>query len=223
MAIYIRKKLNLFIQLSLLIIFCISSSALSSETDFTVIIKNEDGSKRVLNNNEIIPLNNDIQLKVYSKQKGVVDIFYQSASSPKTSLFEKPINIDIGQLITIPSEDNFIPMELQNGVVSFEFGFYGEEEKILSKFNLIAQEFENKDINSVNFDNSKLSTHNLNYPNSSEVNLNSSKRIGEINNKIDSNTQNIKFNKLRGFENLYQRVANATVYITAVQEDGSAF
>ena len=40
-------------------------------------------------------------------------------------------------------------MELQNGTVSFEFGFYGEEEKILSKFNLIAQENFTKKIKSI--------------------------------------------------------------------------
>ena len=34
--------------------------------------------KRTLNDNEVIPLENEIQLKIYSKQKGTVDIFYSS-------------------------------------------------------------------------------------------------------------------------------------------------
>ena len=132
MEVLFKTKIKVITQLSIAFIFFNVANVFSSETDFSIIIKNEDGSKRVLNNNEIIPLNNDIQLKVYSKQKGVVDIFYESANSPKTSLFEEPIDINVGQLITIPSDDDFIPMELQNGTVSFEFGFYGEEEKILS-------------------------------------------------------------------------------------------
>lgn len=221
MEVLLKTKLRLIIKLSLALAFVFFnfSNLISSETDFSIIIKNEDGSKRVLNNNEIISLNNDIQLKVYSKQKGFVDIFYESANSPKTSLFEEPIDISVGQLITIPSEEEFIPMELQNGKVSFEFGFYGEEEKFLSKFNLIAQEFNNKDISSVNFDNSNLSMHNLTYSDISLNDLKSFQKVREIENKIDLNTQNLKFNKLRGFEDLYNKVANGTVYVESIYEN----
>ncbi len=222
MGIFSRAKLITIIQISLALIFCNFSNVFSLETDFLIIIKNEDGSKRVLNNNEIIPLNNDIQLKVYSKQKGVVDIFYESANSPKTSLFEEPIDINVGQLITIPSDDDFIPMELQNGTVSFEFELYGEEEKILSKFNLIAQEFNNKDISSVNFDNSNLSMNDLAYSSIYINDLTNFQKVREIENKIDFNTQSLKFNKLRGFEDLYTKVASGTVYVESVYEDSDS-
>ena len=129
MEILFKTKLKVITQLSIAFIFFNVANLFSSETDFSIIIKNEDGSKRVLNNNEIIPLNNDIQLKVYSKQKGVVDIFYESANSPKTSLFEEPIDINVGQLITFPSDDDFIPMELQNGTVSLNLDFTEKKKK----------------------------------------------------------------------------------------------
>lgn len=215
MEVLFKTKLRVITQLSIALIFFNVANLFSSEADFSIIIKNEDGSKRVLNNNEIIPLNNDIQLKVYSKQKGVVDIFYESENSPKTSLFEEPIDINVGQLITIPSDDDFIPMELQNGTVSFEFGFYGEEEKILSKFNLIAQENVTKKIKSISKEGSPKNVTDISYAKTLPTTLNSFEKLDQTKEKIEKNTQNIQFNKLRGFEDLYTQIANSTVYIEA--------
>ena len=215
MEILFKTKIKVITQLCLAFIFFNVANVFSSETDFSIIIKNEDGSKRVLNNNEIIPLNNDIQLKVYSKQKGVVDIFYESANSPKTSLFEEPIDINVGQLITIPSDDDFIPMELQNGTVSFEFGFYGEEEKFLSKFNLIAQENFTKKIKSISKEGSPKNVYEISYAKTLPTTLNSFEKLSQTKEKIEKNTQNIQFNKLRGFEDLYTKIANATVFVEA--------
>ena len=39
----------------------------SSDVDFTIFIKNQDGSLRYLTDKEVIPLNNEIQIKIYSK------------------------------------------------------------------------------------------------------------------------------------------------------------
>ena len=220
MEILFKTKIRLIINLSLAFVFFNVANVFSSETDFSIIIKNEDGSKRVLNNNEIIPLNNDIQLKVYSKQKGFVDIFYESANSPKTSLFEEPIDINVGQLITIPSDDDFIPMELQNGTVSFEFGFYGEEDKILSKFNLIAQENVTKKIKSISKEGSPKIVYDISYAKTLPTTLNSFEKLSQTKEKIEKNTQNIQFNKLRGFEDLYTKTASATVFVEAwINED----
>ena len=130
-----------------LIIILIHLSAYSSNTDFSIIIKSENGDKRILNNYELIPLNNQIQIKVYSKQEGLIDIFYSSVETDRTSLLEKPIEVGSGDLITFPSEDEFIPMELTNGNVLFEFGFSGDNEKSITQLNLIASDFHFKNSN----------------------------------------------------------------------------
>ena len=71
-------------------------------------------------------------------------IFYSSKNTNKTSLFQEPFEIDVGQLITIPADEEFLPMQLANGEVAFEFGFVGDNEKSLKQFKLIASDFDPK-------------------------------------------------------------------------------
>ena len=203
------------------IISLISLPLISADIDFSIILKSDDGEKRTLNNNEIIPLDNEIQLKIYSKQKGYVDIFYSSKNTKKTSLLTEPFEINVGQLITLPSDDKFLPMSLENGEVSFEFGFSGDNEKSLKQFNLIASNFDPKKVNiseSDNFENIKIDVLQASYI---ENNLETFNNLIKTKNKVDENTTNLKFNKLRGYEDLYQKVAKSTVYIASFLEDES--
>ena len=102
----------------------------------------------------------------------------------------------------------------------FEFGFYGEEEKILSKFNLIAQENETKKIKSISKEGSPKNVYDISYAKTLPTTLNSFEKLNQTKEKIEKNTQNIQFNKLRGFEDLYTKTANATVYVEAwINED----
>ena len=141
----IHSKIKVF-GLALLYSFFFSLSSHSSVIDFSIFIKNNDGSLRYLTDREVIPLNNEIQIKVYSKSQGELDIFYQSSNSSKSSLLTEPISVSPGQLITLPSEDAFLPMELSEGMVSFEFAFKSNSEKTLRGFNFYATEPENKKI-----------------------------------------------------------------------------
>lgn len=197
-------------------------SALSSNTDFSIIIKTENGDKRILNNNELIPLSNQIQIKIYSKQEGLIDIFYTSSETDRTSLFEKPIEVGIGDLVTIPSEDEFIPMELNNGNVLFEFGFSGDNEKSITQLNLIATDFHSKNSNISFSDNTILTKIDLEQSKGINKALSNFKSLSDIQKVVDDNTKNLKFNKLRGYEDLYSAVAKSTVYI-GVYEDEEYF
>ena len=51
----------------------------AGNVDFDLYLSNNDQSKLVhVSNNEVIPLEGSLQIKVYSKQDGFFDIFYES-------------------------------------------------------------------------------------------------------------------------------------------------
>ena len=110
-------------------LFFLPLSLFSSNVDFSIFIKNDDGSLRFLTDREVIPLNNEIQIKIYSKSQGELDIFYSSSGSERSSILNEPIPVSPGQLITLHSEDEYLPMELSEGKVSFEFAFKSNNEK----------------------------------------------------------------------------------------------
>ena len=65
--------------------------------------------------------------------------------------------------------------------MSFEFGFYGEEEKILSKFNLIAQENETKKIKSISKEGSPTNVYDISYAKTLPTTLNSFEKLNQTN------------------------------------------
>mgnify|MGYP000113329063 CR=1 FL=1 len=90
------------------------------------------------NNNSIGILWTILQIKIYSKSRGELDILYESATTKKSSILNEPLSINPGQLLTLPGDDSFLPMELSEGNVKFEFAFVSESEKIIKGYNFYA-------------------------------------------------------------------------------------
>lgn len=92
----------------------------AGNVDFDLYLSNNDQSKLVhVSNNEVIPLEGSLQIKVYSKQEGFFDIFYKSQTTNKGSLLTSPVEIKAGQTITIPSDEEAFNLELSPGEVNF--------------------------------------------------------------------------------------------------------
>ena len=73
MGLSVPVKISKYLSFALFsIVFLINSiEARSENIDFSIIIKDEDGKKRTLNNNEVIPLENEIQLKFIQNKRGL--------------------------------------------------------------------------------------------------------------------------------------------------------
>ena len=62
----------------------ITFSAYASNIDFDLYLTNPDQSKSIhVSNNEIIPLEGNLQIKIYSKEDGLINIFYESQETPR--------------------------------------------------------------------------------------------------------------------------------------------
>ncbi len=201
-------------------LFFLPLSLFSSNVDFSIFIKNDDGSLRFLTDREVIPLNNEIQIKIYSKSQGELDIFYSSSGSERSSILNEPIPVSPGQLITLPSEDEYLPMELSEGKVSFEFAFKSNNEKTLRGFNFFATEPENKEIKNQSNEtgSKKTDIFHIQYLDSSKNMTVMSNLLESVTSSVKTNTQNIKINKLRGFEDIYDTTAKGTVLIESYDE-----
>lgn len=184
----------------------------ASNVDFDLYLSNNDQSKLIhVSNNEVIPLEGSLQIKVYSKQDGFFDIFYESQTTMKDSLLTNPIEIKAGQTITIPSDEDAFNLELSPGEVNFELAFTSEDEKTLLTTSVIAFDADQliksslRDL--IDYSN-PVSTDDLSVYEIDRMKGNYNTLI-EIKNK----TTNIKGDlTLRG-SNLYSQLAKGTVLI----------
>ncbi len=219
MEIQLKSKL---LKIVLILLIFIPYKLSSSDVDFTIFIKNQDGSLRYLTDKEVIPLNNEIQIKIYSKSRGELDILYESATTKKSSILNEPLSINPGQLLTLPGDDSFLPMELSEGNVKFEFAFVSESEKIIKGYNFYAIQPNPKRIDSDGVSSDELIKNNLlnvKYINTFESISNISNLSKSISSSVKNNTSNLKINKLRGFEDLYDKTAKGTVLVESYDEN----
>ena len=207
---------NNIIRLAFLIPF-FSGLATASNIDFDLYLTSFDQSKSIhISNNEIIPLEGDLQIKIYSKEEGFIDIFYESSEVKKSSLLISPLEIKAGQIITIPSEDESFKLELSPGNVSFELAFTSENETTLLKTNLLAfdsTELVKNSYRELISTGSSMPSENLPVYEIDKLNSDYSALI-EINNRLSSNVINQQV--LRG-NSVYKKIAKGTVYIENYQ------
>ena len=219
MEIQLKSKL---LKVILILFIFFPLKVFSSDVDFSIFIKNHDGTLRYLTDKEVIPLNNEIQIKIYSKSRGELDILYESATSKKSSILNEPLSINPGQLLTLPGDDSFLPMELSEGNVKFEFAFMSESEKIIRGYNFYAIQPDPKRIDSDSLSSADLIKNDLlkvKYINTFESISNISKLSEDISSSVKNNTSNVKINKLRGFEDLYDKTAKGTVLVESYDEN----
>ena len=81
-----QKGRNLVIStIRIIILIFLTISAYASNIDFDLYLTTPDQSKSIhVSNNEIIPLEGNLQIKVYSKEDGFIDIFYESQKRQET-------------------------------------------------------------------------------------------------------------------------------------------
>ena len=190
----------------------------AGNVDFDLYLSNSDQSKLVhVSNNEVIPLEGSLQIKVYSKQDGFFDIFYESQTTNKGSLLTSPIEIKAGQTITIPSDEEAFNLELSPGEVNFELAFTSEDEKTLLTTSVIAFDADQliksslRDL--IDYSN-PVSTDDLSVYEIDQMKGNYNNLI-EIKNQITNIRGDLT---LRG-SNIYSQVAKGTVLIANYQND----
>tara|TARA_B110000259_G_C14016731_1_gene401571 strand:- start:49 stop:1632 length:1584 start_codon:yes stop_codon:yes gene_type:complete len=199
--------------------FYIQNSFSGEIIDFSVVIKDSGEEKRFLTNKEVIPLNNEIQLQIYSKEAGILEIYYQSEATERASLLIEAIKVDVGDLIILPSNDSYFPMNLKQGNVQFEFGFIGESEKIIKTFDFFAHNLETKDFSNSNSKPVSSYSYNVNYINQLDSNKSLVSFFEKTKNEANKNISNLTIGKLRGFENVFQETVKATVLIFSNSEN----
>ena len=202
----------------LVILFLLFFSGLKANNiDFDLYFTNPEQSKSIhVSNNEIIPPKGDLQIKIYSKQDGYIDVFYQSSQTQRSSLLTSPLQIKAGQIITLPSEDENFSLELSPGEVIFELAFTSEVETSLIKTKVTAFD-STKLIKSsirelVKF-NSSTSKSDLPFYEIDKMNNDYSALI-QINNRVSNLVNNDLV--LRG-SNIFSKIAKGTVYIENYQ------
>ena len=192
--------------------------ACAGNVDFDLYLSNADQSKLVhVSNNEVIPLEGSLQIKVYSKQDGYFDVFYQSQETNRGSLLTNPIEIKAGQTITIPSDQEAFNLELSPGEVNFELAFTSENEKTLLTTSVIAFDADQLTKSSIRdlIDYSNpVSTDNLSVYEIDKMKNNFNTLI-EIKNQVTNIRGDLT---LRG-SSIYSQVAKGTVLITNHQNN----
>ena len=75
----------------IIILIFFTSYTYASNIDFDLYFTSPDQSKSIhVSNNEIIPLEGNLQIKIYSKEDGLIDIFYESQETPRDSILLIP-------------------------------------------------------------------------------------------------------------------------------------
>ncbi len=214
-----QKGRNLVIStIRIIILIFLTISAYASNIDFDLYLTTPDQSKSIhVSNNEIIPLEGNLQIKVYSKEDGFIDIFYESQETPRDSILLNPIEIKAGQVITIPSEDKSFNLELSSGEVNFELAFKGETETFLKMTTVYAFDTENL-INSSYRDQLDLSNK-VSLDESSLYEIENFKNkystLIEINEKVSNIRGDLT---LRG-SSIYSKLAKGTVLVINYKND----
>ena len=198
----------------------ITFSAYASNIDFDLYLTNPDQSKSIhVSNNEIIPLEGNLQIKIYSKEDGLIDIFYESQETPRDSILLNPIEIKAGQVITIPSDEQSFNIDLSPGEVNFELAFKGENESSIKKTTVTAFDTNTLVKSSIreliNFTSSTSNTAELPVYEIDEMNTDYSALI-EINSRVSNLVNNELV--LRG-SSIFSKIAKGTVYIENYQND----
>ena len=202
------------------ILLFITCSAYASNIDFDLYLTTPDQSKSIhVSNNEIIPLEGNLQIKVYSKEDGLIDIFYESQETSRDSILLNPIEIKAGQVITIPSDEKSFKLDLSPGEVNFELAFKGESESFIKKTTVTAFDTNNLVKSSIreliNFTSSTSSTAELPVYEIDKMNTDYSALI-EINNRVSNLVNNDLV--LRG-SSIFSKIAKGTVYIENYQNE----
>ena len=214
-----RYKIKSTISKIILLIFFFTNYSFAGDIDFSVFIKDADQEKRFLSNRETIPLSNEVQLQVYSKQAGILEIYYSSEATDRTSLLKEPLEVGVGDLIVLPAADSYFPMDLQQGNVHFEFGFIGDSEKIIKTYNFYAHDLDKKDFSNLTDNPVSYKSYNANYINNLTSNKPSISFSEKSNKKVYENSKKLKTQTLRGFEDVFKKTSVSTVLIFAEDEN----
>lgn len=204
----------------IIILIFFTSYTYASNIDFDLYFTSPDQSKSIhVSNNEIIPLEGNLQIKVYSKEDGFIDIFYESQDTARGSILLSPIEIKAGQIITIPSEDKSFNLELSPGEVNFELAFTGETETAIKKTTVTAFDsfalVKSSIRELINFNSSSSTMTDLPVYEIDKMNTDYSALI-EINNRVSNLVSNELV--LRG-PSIFSKLAKGTVYIENYQND----
>ena len=160
----------------------------------------------------------NLQIKIYSKEDGLINIFYESQETPKFNSLN-PIEIKAGQVITIPSDEQSFFLDLSPGEVNFELAFKGENESSIKKTTVTAFDTNTLVKSSIreliNFTSSTSNTAELPVYEIDEMNTDYSALI-EINNRVSNLVNNDLV--LRG-SSIFSKIAKGTVYIENYQND----
>ena len=201
-----------------LIIIVFSNVSFANAVDFTVLIKTDNGN-RVAVNQEVLPTKGDLQLQIYSKENGFVYIYYSSSSTERSSLLKEKMPIKVGELLTLPSNNEYFSLDVEEGIVSFEFGFTGQSQTTIKNIDFYAQDLQENPTNiNTNIDEFEGSSLNVksdqkfsNYiKHFNDFNASSINSVKSVNFDVNNNYDDLT---LRSLNNIYKDIAMSTVYV----------